>query len=205
MGGFGSGRPGRHVSIEGTQSYVLSAKPFNLARLPRGVRGKSEITFADGFEIEIGIYTGEPVLLVKHNTNDGRDELIEYAIPLEWSVPPYGGLRWWFQCPSTRRRCCKLYLPNGGRCFLSRRAYRLRYACQSETRYHRLLRKCRKLNRTLGGGGDPDWIPDRPKGMWQRTYERLVAKLEHHGGEADAAFLEGTVPLLARLGMWPPR
>ena len=205
MGGFGSGRPGRYVSIEGTQSYVLSVKPFNQARLPRGVRGKSEITFADGFEIEIGIYTGEPVLLVKHYTNDGRDELIEYAIPLEWTVPAYGGLRWWFQCPSTRRRCCKLYLPNGGRRFLSRQAYRLRYACQVQTRLARLQRQCMKLNRALGGDGGHDWIPERPKRMWRRTYERLADKLDWYIDEADTEWSRGALALLVGAGMWPQR
>ena len=26
--------------------------------------------------------------------------------------------------------------------------------------------------------GDHDWIPERPKGMWQRTCDRLAAKMD---------------------------
>lgn len=135
MGGYGSGRHGRYVSIEGTQSYVLSAQRFNQARVRRGVSGKTKITFTDDFEVDIGIHTGDgPELRLKHYPNDGADDPIEYAVPLTWTVPRFGGLRWWFRCPATWRRCAKLYLPNGGRRFLSRKAYRLRYASQVETR-----------------------------------------------------------------------
>lgn len=52
MGGSGSGRGGRFVSIVGTQSYVLSVKPFNRAHLPRGIRGKAEYPFEDGFSVD---------------------------------------------------------------------------------------------------------------------------------------------------------
>ena len=58
-----------------------------------------------------------------------------------------------------------------------------------------------QLNRALGGRGEPDWIPDRPKGMRQRTCERLAAKLEHYASEADAIHGMEIAPQLARLGM----
>jgi hypothetical protein len=206
MGGYGSGRYGRYVSIEGCRSYVLNVAILNRARIRRGVAGKTTLPFADGFEVEIGIYTGDgPELRLKHYPNDGGDDPIEYAVPLSWSVPRFGGLRWWFLCPVRWRRCCKLYLPNGGRRFLSRQAYRLRYACQVETRLARLQRQCRKLNRALGGDGDHDWIPERPNGMWQRTYDRLAAKLERYAGAAEAEWERGAIGFLVRRGMWPPR
>ena len=145
MGGFGSGRSGRYVSIEGCQSYVLNAAFLNRARVGRGIAGKTKITYADGFEVEIRVHTGDGAeLRIKHYLNDGGDDLIEYTVPLTWTTPRFGGLRWWFLCPSKWRRCCKLYLPNGGRRFLSRQAYRLRYACQVETRLARLQRQCRR-------------------------------------------------------------
>jgi hypothetical protein len=92
MGGSGFGRSGRYVSIEGCQSYVLSAAAFNRACVERGMAGKTDYPFKDGFKVQIGIYTGDsPELRVKHHTNDGRDELIEYAVPLTWTVPPLEG------------------------------------------------------------------------------------------------------------------
>jgi hypothetical protein len=206
MGGNGSGRHGRYVSIEGCQSYVLSAAWLNRARLPRGRAGNTKITYADGFEVEIAIHTGDGAeLRVKHYPNDGGDDPIEYAVPLTYTIPRFGGLRWWFRCPATWRRCCKLYLPNGGRRFLSRHAYRLRYASQVETRLARLQRQCRKINRALGGDGGHDWIPERPKGMWQRTYDRLAAKMDRYADAAEAEWERGALALMARLGMWPAR
>src|SRR5687767_12579691 len=206
MGGIGSGRNGRYVSIEGCQSYVLSAARFNRSRLPRSCTGNTKITYGDGFEVEIKFHTGDDgELRVKYYPNDGGDEPIEYTVPLTWTTPRFGGLRWWFRCPATWRRCCKLYLPNGGRRFLSRQAYRLRYASQVETRLARLQRQCRKINRALGGDGDHDWIPERPKGMWQRTYERLAAKMDRYADAAESEWERGALGLLLRAGMWPAK
>jgi hypothetical protein len=203
---YGSGRSGRYVSIEGCQSYVLNAAFLNRARFPRGAVGKTRITYRGGFEVEVGIYSADgPELRLKHYPNNGGDDPIEYAVPLTYSTPRFGGLRWWFRCPATWQRCCKLYLPNGGRRFLSRQAYRLRYASQVQTRLARLQRQSMKLNRALGGDGGHDWIPERPKGMWQRTYERLAGKLERYIDDADAEWSRGAMALLVRAGMWPPR
>lgn len=124
-------------------------------------------------------------------------------MPLTYTMPRFGGLRWWFRCPATWRRCCKLYLPNGGRRFLSRQAYRLRYASQVETRLARLQRQCRKINRVLGGDGGHDWIPERPKGMWQRTYERLADRLDRYIDAADAEWSRGALAFMVRRGWWP--
>jgi hypothetical protein len=58
-------------------------------------------------------------------------------------------------------------------------------------------------NGALGGDGDPDWIPDWPKGMLQRTYEGLAAK--RYGDQADAVLGMEIAPLLARLRVSPKR
>ena len=50
---------------------------------------------------------------------------------LTCSQPHFGGLRWFFCCPSLGIRVGKLYLPPGGRIFASRKAHDLTYAsCQ---------------------------------------------------------------------------
>ena len=96
---------------------------------------------------------------------------------------------------------CLLFLPLGGHRFLSRGAYRLGYACQRETRSDRLMRKARKLHRALGGHGealDGD-IPDKPKGMHWRTYERKVARWQAAEERADEAWLASVAPVMRRL------
>lgn len=155
MGGFGSGRHGGTVTAEGTASYVLTA-----SMLTRGGRGATGVAHFDGgsFWVAIRVDISEPsdaFIELTHQTRDDRegDRIVRDRIRLVSTVPAYGGRRWWFQCPRTYRKTTKLYLPNGGRHFWSRRAYGLGYACQREDRFSRLQRRAKMLNRQLGGEG----------------------------------------------------
>jgi len=117
-----------------------------------------------------------------------------YRVRFTTTRPHFGGERWWFRCPRTWERVSKLYLPLGGREFWSRGAYRLGYGCQRESRRDRLLRRARKINLRLGGDGCLWGIPDKPKGMHGRTYERLALRLL----EAERRIDESMLPMLAR-------
>jgi hypothetical protein len=108
-----------------------------------------------------------------HYTLTKEQKKIDYKIQLSRTQANYGGERFWFICPVTGRRVSKLYLPSGGDIFASRHAYKLLYACQNEGYKDRMLRKKWKLLGKL----DPDLnYPYRPKGMHQKTYERLLEK-----------------------------
>jgi hypothetical protein len=110
-----------------------------------------------------------------------------------------GGLRWWWRCPDTGRRCAKLYLPNGGRRLLSRAGHRLAYASQAEDAVTRAHRRAAGIRRRLGGGeGLAGAPPPRPRGMRRATHERLVAELGEAGRALDRAFLEGAARILRR-------
>jgi hypothetical protein len=50
----------------------------------------------------------------------GEQLEISDTIYLTTSRPYFGGLRWWFVCPRSRRRVRKLYVLLGGRHFCSR-------------------------------------------------------------------------------------
>lgn len=122
------------------------------------------------------------------NTND-KDDLylrvyytlkhqnkeMDYKIRIVRTRPNYGGERFWFICPAKGIRVSKLYLPYGGDMFASRQAYRLKYGSQSETSHDRALRKKWKL---LAKFDDYLDLPMRPKGMHQKTYERLLAEYD---------------------------
>jgi hypothetical protein len=148
-----------------------------------GRRAGAKVSFGDSeFPVEIVIDTANPsgpFLELAHQTRDWRGgaQDVRYRVGLIWSVPTYGGRRWWFQCPRTYRKATKLYLPNGGCYFWSRQAYRLGYACQREVPRDRAVRKLRKPDRALGGEGDgiPDEPPCKPQWMRWRTYDRKVA------------------------------
>jgi hypothetical protein len=111
-------------------------------------------------------------------------------IRLIWTVPTYGGRRWWFRCPRNYCKTTKLFLPNGGWHFWSRQAYGLGYACQREDRFGRLQRRAAMLNRQLGGDGWAGWDspPIKPKWMRWRTYERRYERWERVVEKAHEEF-----------------
>ena len=109
---------------------------------------------------------------------------------------------------SCRRRVAKLY--GAGRYFLCRHCYRLAYASQSEGRRDRALRRANSIRMRLGG--DPGMVsplPDRPKGMWRRTYDRLIQCIHEAESKATAELAVYAEQLLAaierpkgRRGFW---
>ena len=147
MGGFGSGLHGGTVTSEGTRSYVIGANVLTRARLQVGQLAKGTFHVDDGdFAIEVIVDTTEPsgpFMELIHKTRDDRegDRVVSDRIRLLWTVPTYGGRRWWFQCARTGRRTTKLFLPNGGQHFWSREGYGLGYACQREGSFDRLQRR----------------------------------------------------------------
>jgi hypothetical protein len=91
-----------------------------------------------------------------------RDESIQ--IRLAKTACHYGGERPWFICPHCGRQAAILYLASGK--WFCRKSLKLTYASQSEDNLDRLNRKKSKLDSRLQGSG-------KPKGMHQRTYDRL--------------------------------
>src|SRR5665811_1126246 len=55
-------------------------------------------------------------------------------VGLHYTVPQYGGRRWWFLCPLTGNPVAKLYLPLGQRRFASRPAHSLTYSSSRKSR-----------------------------------------------------------------------
>jgi hypothetical protein len=89
-----------------------------------------------------------------------------------------GGSRPYFVCPGVvngvacGHRVAKLF--GAGRYFLCRHCHGLAYASQGEGALDRTLRRANKVRQRLGGEpGMAAHFPGRPKGMWQRTYDRL--------------------------------
>jgi len=116
-----------------------------------------------------------------------KNETLDYTISLSTTQPNYGGLRWWFICPISGQRTQKLYKPRGHRYFASRKTKGLTYQSQREDYAQRILNKSYKLRRRI----DPKAevyieapIPSKPKGMHQKTYQKLfddILRLEDLG------------------------
>jgi hypothetical protein len=207
MGGYGSGRSGGRPTSEACGSFILTTTTFARAGLRAGLRGTVSLTWSgdgDPFPVSITIDTTGTTyryLELSHAARNRSPSPQRYQVPLESSPQPFGGVRWWFVCPQTARRCTKLFLPRGGHRFWSRQAYELGYASQRESPQDRAQRQAIKTYRALGGGGNGNWrggAPDKPKWMRWRTYDRLAAKLNHYNDAFDANWMTSVARLLSR-------
>lgn len=94
---------------------------------------------------------------------------------------PFGGRRWYFICPETGGRTCRLYLPIHGQRFLSREAYGLRYRVEHLAAEDSEIEKYFKLYERIAGHPPPNGslspLPSRRKGMHDRTYQERKFQL----------------------------
>lgn len=87
---------------------------------------------------------------------DGGQRSVSQRIRLVFTVPRFGGRRWWMLCPVTGERVRCLHLLPGADRFTSRKAWGLSYRVErlgrSDRPFERLFRVQRKLAGDLGGG-----------------------------------------------------
>lgn len=204
MGGYGSGRPGYKRKAEGCRT--LNVNRLNRENCLRpGLQGAWEWS-SDGKKVasvnfkitEVGV-----VLDYRIKLYDDDWETISQTVPLTHVDCNFGNQRPYFQCPGVvngrhcGRRVGKLFL--GGKYFLCRHCYKLAYTSQSEPTYDRALRRANKLRTGLGGEpGTANWIAQKPKGMWQRTYQRKRWEINHYEHRANTLFIAKFAHLLSR-------
>jgi hypothetical protein len=209
MGGFGSGRPegGGRPLVEHCRSLDVN-RLRGAGCLAPGWSGLWQWTQDGECVAWIGISAAAGhlrlVYRVRSYGSDWRE--VEETVPIQRVPCPLGGTRPYFLCPRVvngmpcGHRVAKLFA--AGRWFLCRRCYRLAYASQRETTLDRTLRRANKIRRRLGGeAGLAARFPDRPKGMWRRTYDRLrwkVFEAEMTAEDAIETRLAGVAHRLAQ-------
>jgi hypothetical protein len=128
---------------------------------------------------------------------DGKREDMVETIPIVYLQCRFGGSRVYFICPgpgdagNCGRRTIKLNL--SGRYFLCRHCNQLAYASQYERPWQRALRRANKLKQRLCIDVDAEPFPDKPRGMWRRTYGCLlddILQAEMLANEAQANMLK---------------
>jgi hypothetical protein len=221
MGGFGSGRRGWKVTVEGCRTLKLDVN--RVTKALRGAVGRADLAALPMVERAVWSWktegAAEPrahvlvtlTLYADHGTARLQFDIAQPSrrtgrrdqfVNLETTPCRFGGVRWWWVCPATGRRCAALYLPNGGHLFLSggRGAYRLAYASQNEDAMGRSHGRLRRMHRRLGGAYThaDDVLPRRPKWMRQRTYERAWAEWEGAMERHEAIWMEGVERMLHR-------
>lgn len=111
-------------------------------------------------------------LIYRYRINGGEWYPVEQHIDLASTPCHYGGERTLFHCPKCGSR--RKYLYGAGKLFLCRACHDLTYSSQRERAPDRASRQARKIRRKLGVEiGLEGWIGPKPKGMHQKTFERL--------------------------------
>jgi|ERR1019366_596219 hypothetical protein len=112
-------------------------------------------------------------------------EQLNYAIHMQTTTPNRGGQRWWFTCPLVvngkpcGRRVQKLYLPLQAKYYGCRHCYQLGYDSRNQNEKRRAVLKAQRIRRRLGGSPSLyDPFPEKPHGMWWRTYHKLKERAE---------------------------
>ena len=109
------------------------------------------------------------------------DRAMRQRVPILATPCHFGGQRQWFACPNCARRVAVLFVrANGFRC---RQCNRVAYGSQSDDALGRTWRKQAKIERRLG----ENW--QRPRGMHQTTYAKLMAKINDCGERRDVALV----------------
>jgi hypothetical protein len=202
MGGLGSGRPSSgRATVDDCQSLDVN-QLCKAGVLTSGWMGNWQWS-RDGERIgSISISGGKDRIVLSYRSKRGTEdwEDVNEPIAIRWSACRFGGERPYFTCPGDvngnvcARTVVKLYC--AGRYYLCRHCYRLAYASQSEDQWDRASRRVNKHRRRLGGEpGMLSGIPERPKGMWHRSYQRLLSEIF----VAEDAAQERLVLLAARL------
>jgi hypothetical protein len=181
MGGFGSGRPsgsGRG-RVESCRSVDVN-RLHTAGCLRPGWSGEWQWT-RDGEKVAwISLRAGASCLnlIYRVRVAGGEWQDVEETVRIDRIPCRFGGARPYFICPGVvngitcGRRVAKLH--GAGRYFLCRHCYRLSHASQNEREWDRTLRRANKIRQRLGGEpGMAAPFPQKPKGMWKRTYERL--------------------------------
>jgi hypothetical protein len=138
----------------------------------------------DVFSIKLSAESERLHLRYKVRVKAGGWENVAQDISIIRLPCRFGGSRAFFICPGSRngsacgRRAAKLHLSQ--LYFVCRQCNQLPYASQYEQPWQRAVRRAYKLNRRLGIDvriAEP--FPEKPKGMWVRTYGCLLDEILH--------------------------
>ncbi|VVT18115.1 hypothetical protein [Erythrobacter sp. EC-HK427] len=125
--------------------------------------------------------------VVNHLTGDRKQQI--QNIRLSYTVPKFGGKRWWMHCPVSGARVGQLYLPPGGELFASRKVWRIGYRSQRVPDHEKPFEALFRLQRRLGCAEGWAMPIRRPKGMHHSSFGKLEERywqLDHHCAQVFA-------------------
>ncbi len=213
MGGYGSGRWGWSHTRETTDGLLwldvrdlarrglFAAGPGQIATGSIAWSRRGETT--DWIRVACAGDEPDTVLLDYQTWRPGEAwKPVRERVLIERTPCRYGGSRPWFRCSRCGSRRAVLYSVGGH--FRCRACHDLAYGSTRDADHARAQRRAATLRRRLGGS-ESGWrsVPDKPKGMQWRTYERIAAGIrmaEHDALAAWAAHAESFIAQLDRKG-----
>lgn len=174
MGGYGSGR--RLDAKTVTSTYLC----IDVAHLKKSGALTAGCEFTLRFSPCNSEVAGEAeatvvwfIYSIRQGDND-KDE--QYRVPLSFTPGQFGGERVWFCCPNMYcgKRVKKLYIAHSLGC---RYCLKLSHQSKNESHMDRMARRADKVRSKLGWQqGILNSEGTRPKGMHQKTFERLLKR-----------------------------
>ncbi len=118
------------------------------------------------------------MLLYRHRiVLELRNQLPQQNIRVSWTRCHFGGTRPWLHCPFCQRRVARLFRGFGGY-FCRACCGNPIYESQRRSKKARAYLEAYRLRQRLGGSKPVrDPIRPRPRGMKQKTYDRICARI----------------------------
>lgn len=207
MGGWNSGRSGGGPTADASLKLDL-AWMFRSGFARDGENRSGTINWTRngkpsgsiGFSAMMAQPGAERLELSYARGSNANPASVRQTIRLCYTVPNYGGRRWWMRCPILTTRVGKLYLPAGADRFASREAWKLSYECQREAAADRALERLFRLQAKLGCAPGLSRTPTRPKGMRHTTFARHMQAFISLQRAAARQFADQANRLRSQLG-----
>ena len=202
MGGIGSGRRPSY----GGKATTEDSMPMDIRRLHRAgalVPGRSvswrwTVNDREIASIRLHAYAGSVTLTYNYTPHGRLAETVTQTVWLETTPCALGGSRSWFTCPTCGKRVAVIY--RAWRLFACRQCKGLAYTSQGEAADDRAARRADRIRKRLGWQiGILNGPGLKPKGMHQRTFERLLARHDAFVGESLAGMAKKLGLLRGRL------
>lgn len=181
MGGYGSGRRREKILADDCLAVLDMAAFRDWLRLLKDYEGIAQTYptgrgFTDELRIELR-RNSQGISAQLQYRRGGWAYAVEY-VALHPTFPHFGGIRYFWECPSCHKAARKLYLFQQR--FYCLRCHRVGYRCQRQGPILRGIVRVQKVERRLGvrtGRMQDGFLPPKPKRMRWATYYRLLDQL----------------------------
>jgi hypothetical protein len=204
MGGIGSGSEPQRTLVE--DCLILDAN--ELAR--QGCFQLGSLTSMENCWKIDGVTVAKAVLEIDLRCDRYQPQMrltlsrphhedVSQMIALRDITPTYGGIRWFFKARNSAL-CQKLYMTPRSNRFGTRQEFQLTYRSKRLCPSARARWRAQQLRESLPGARF-DHYPPRPRGMHQKTYDRLVSQLREADDKVRENWQASIIKTGERLGL----